>query len=89
MIACFSGAMYTAYVQGQNKPLGESYEATRGVIHTTPLINGDRLSFQVEDQNKNIVQLSYKMKSASERNKCDNYMQEYHVYSKVRGKNHK
>ena len=67
MIACFSGAMYTAYVQGQNKPLRESYETTRGVIHTTPLINGDRLSFQVEDQNKNIVQLSYKMKSASEK----------------------
>lgn len=67
MIVCFSGAMYTTYVQGQNKPLGESYEATRGVIYNTPLINGDRLSFQVEDQNKNIVQLSYKMKSASEK----------------------
>ncbi|PIE96788.1 DNA internalization-related competence protein ComEC/Rec2 [Bacillus fungorum] len=67
MIVCFSGAMYTAYVQVQNKPLGESYEATRGVIHNTPLINGDRLSFQVEDQNKNIVQLSYKIKSASEK----------------------
>ncbi|PKJ57045.1 DNA internalization-related competence protein ComEC/Rec2 [Bacillus sp. SN10] len=67
IIACFSGAMYTAYVQGQNKPLGESYEATRGVIYNTPLINGDRLSFQVEDQNKNIVQLSYKIKSASEK----------------------
>ncbi|WP_166701772.1 DNA internalization-related competence protein ComEC/Rec2 [Bacillus albus] len=67
MIACFSGAMYTAYVQGQNKPLGESYEATRGVIYNTPLINGDRLSFQVEDQYKNIVQLSYKIKSASEK----------------------
>lgn len=52
MIVCFSGAMYTTYVQGQNKPLGESYEATRGVIYNTPLINGDRLSFQVEDQNK-------------------------------------
>ncbi|MGM2835144.1 DUF4131 domain-containing protein, partial [Bacillus cereus group sp. Bce025] len=67
MIACLSGAMYTTYVQGQNKPLGESYEATRGVIHNTPLINGDRLSFQIEDQNKNIVQLSYKMKSALEK----------------------
>lgn len=67
MIVCFSGAMYTTYVQGQNKPLGESYEATRGVIYNTPLINGDRLSFQVEDQNKNIVQLSYKIKSASEK----------------------
>lgn len=67
MIVCFSGAMYTTYVQGQNKPLGESYEATRGVIYNTPLINGDRLSFQVEDQNKNIVQLSYKMKSATEK----------------------
>lgn len=67
MVACFSGAMYTTYVQGQNKPLGESYEATRGVIHNTPLINGDRLSFQVEDQNENIVQLSYKIKSASEK----------------------
>lgn len=67
MIVCFSGAMYTTYVQGQNKPLGESYETTRGVIYNTPLINGDRLSFQVEDQNKNIVQLSYKMKSASEK----------------------
>ncbi|KMP25164.1 DNA internalization-related competence protein ComEC/Rec2 [Bacillus albus] len=67
MIACFSGAMYTAYVQGQNKPLGESYEAIRGVIYNTPLIDGDRLSFQVEDQYKNIVQLSYKIKSASEK----------------------
>lgn len=67
MIACLSGAMYTTYVQGQNKPLGESYEAKRGVIHNTPLINGDRLSFQIEDQNKNIVQLSYKMKSALEK----------------------
>lgn len=67
IIACFSGAMYTAYVQGQNKPLGESYEATRGVIYNTPLINGDRLSFQVEDQYKNIVQLRYKIKSASEK----------------------
>lgn len=67
MIVCFSGAMYTTYVQGQNKPLGESYEATRGVIYNTPLINGERLSFQVEDQNKNIVQLSYKIKSASEK----------------------
>ena len=47
--------------------LWESPEATRGVIYNTPLINGDRLSFQVEDQNKNIVQLSYKMKSASEK----------------------
>ncbi|EEM57960.1 DNA internalization-related competence protein ComEC/Rec2 [Bacillus thuringiensis serovar monterrey BGSC 4AJ1] len=37
------------------------------MIYNTPLINGDRLSFQVEDQNKNIVQLSYKMKSASEK----------------------
>lgn len=67
MIACFSGAMYTSYVQGQNKPLGEPYEATRGVIQNTPLINGDRLSFQFEDQNKNTVQLSYKMKSALEK----------------------
>ncbi|MGN4446524.1 DNA internalization-related competence protein ComEC/Rec2 [Bacillus cereus group sp. MYBK79-1] len=67
MIACFSGAMYTMYIQGQNKPLGESYEATRGVIYNTPLINGDRLSFQVEDQYKNIVQLSYKIKSTSEK----------------------
>ncbi|PGZ06046.1 hypothetical protein COE47_34200, partial [Bacillus thuringiensis] len=59
--------MYTSCVQGQNKPLGEPYEATRGVIQNTPLINGDRLSFQFEDQNKNTVQLSYKMKSAFEK----------------------
>lgn len=67
MVACFSGAMYTAYVQGKNKPLGEPYEVTRGVIQNTPLINGDRLSFQFEDQNKNIVQLSYKMKTSLEK----------------------
>lgn len=67
MLACFSGAMYTTYIQGQNKPLGESYEVTRGLIQNTPLINGDRLTFQVEDQNKNIVQLSYKIKSALEK----------------------
>ena len=64
MIACFSGVMYTTYVQGHNNPLGDFYEVTRGLIRNTPLINGDRLSFQVEDQNKNIVQLSYKIKSA-------------------------
>ncbi|PEL17179.1 DNA internalization-related competence protein ComEC/Rec2 [Bacillus wiedmannii] len=67
MLACFSGAMYTTYIQGQNKPLGGSYEVTRGLIQNTPLINGDRLTFQVEDQNKNIVQLSYKIKSALEK----------------------
>ncbi|PFR22110.1 DNA internalization-related competence protein ComEC/Rec2 [Bacillus cereus] len=67
IIACFSGAMYTTYVQEQNKPLGDPYGLTRGVIQSTPLINGDRLSFQVEDQNKNIVQLSYKIKSALEK----------------------
>ncbi|MEQ6329306.1 DUF4131 domain-containing protein, partial [Pseudomonas chengduensis] len=37
------------------------------LIQNTPLINGDRLTFQVEDQNKNIVQLSYKIKSALEK----------------------
>ncbi len=67
MIACSSGAMYTTYVQGQTSFWEIPHEATRGVIHNTPLINGDRLSFQVEDQNKNIVQLSYKMKSALEK----------------------
>ncbi|PEX93629.1 DNA internalization-related competence protein ComEC/Rec2 [Bacillus cereus] len=67
MIACFSSAMYTTYVQGQNKPLEEPYEVTRGVIQNTPLINGDRLSFQFEDQNQNIVQFSYKIKSALEK----------------------
>ncbi|MES5892387.1 DNA internalization-related competence protein ComEC/Rec2 [Bacillus cereus group sp. RP43] len=67
MIACFSGAMYTTYVQSLNKPLGESYEVTRGVVQNTPLINGDRLSFQIEDQNKNLVQLNYKIQSASEK----------------------
>ncbi|PGT92137.1 DNA internalization-related competence protein ComEC/Rec2 [Bacillus cereus] len=67
MIACFSGVMYTTYVQGQNNPLGDFYEVTRGLIRNTPLINGDHLSFQVEDQNKNIVQLSYKIKSAVEK----------------------
>ncbi|PEC19267.1 DNA internalization-related competence protein ComEC/Rec2 [Bacillus cereus] len=67
MVACFSGAMYTSYVQGQNKPLGELYEVTRGVIQNTPLINGDRLSFQIEDQHKNLVQLSYKIKSSLEK----------------------
>ncbi|MEV5108169.1 MULTISPECIES: DNA internalization-related competence protein ComEC/Rec2 [Bacillus] len=65
MLACFSGAMYTTYVQSQNKPLGESYEVTRGVIQNTPFINGDRLSFQIKDQNENIVQLNYKIQSAS------------------------
>lgn len=67
MLACFSGAIYTTHVQSQNKPLGEPYEVTRGVIQNTPLINGDRLSFQIEDQNKNIVQLNYKIQSASEK----------------------
>ncbi|MFL0490684.1 MULTISPECIES: DNA internalization-related competence protein ComEC/Rec2 [Bacillus] len=67
VIACFSGAMHTSYIQGVNKPLGESYEVTRGVIQSTPLINGDRLSFQVEDQYENIVQLSYKIKSPLEK----------------------
>ncbi|WP_242212286.1 DNA internalization-related competence protein ComEC/Rec2 [Bacillus cereus group sp. BfR-BA-01383] len=67
MVACFSGAMYTSYVQGQNKPLGEPYEVTRGVIQNAPLINGDRLSFQIEDQHKNLVQLSYKIKSSLEK----------------------
>ncbi|MBM6647401.1 DNA internalization-related competence protein ComEC/Rec2 [Bacillus sp. RIT 809] len=67
MIACFSGAMYTTYVQSLNKPLGEPYEVTRGVVQNTPLINGDRLSFQIEDQNKNLVQLNYKIQSASEK----------------------
>lgn len=56
-----------SYVQGQNKPLGELYEVTRGVIQNTPLINGDRLSFQIEDQHKNLVQLSYKIKSSLEK----------------------
>ena len=67
MIACFSGAMYTTYVQSLNKPLGDPYEVTRGVVQNTPLINGDRLSFQIEDQNKNLVQLNYKVQSASEK----------------------
>ncbi|MFD6505911.1 MULTISPECIES: DNA internalization-related competence protein ComEC/Rec2 [unclassified Bacillus (in: firmicutes)] len=67
IIACFSGAMYTAYVQSLNKSLGEPYEVTRGVVQNTPLINGDRLSFQIEDQNKNLVQLNYKIQSASEK----------------------
>ncbi|HDR7792050.1 TPA: DNA internalization-related competence protein ComEC/Rec2 [Bacillus luti] len=67
MLACFCGAIYTSYVKGKNTPLGGPYEVTRGVIQNTPLINGDRLSFQFEDQNKNIVQLSYKIKSALEK----------------------
>lgn len=69
IVACFSGAIYTSYVQGWNKSLGESYGVTRGVIQNTPLVNGDRLSFQFEDHNKNIVQLSYRIKSALEKEK--------------------
>lgn len=67
MIACFIGAMYTTYVQSLNKPLGEPYEVTRGVVQNTPLINGDVSLFQIEDQNKNLVQLNYKIQSASEK----------------------
>ena len=63
----FSSVIYTSYVQVWNKPLGKPYAVTRGVIQNTPLVNGDRLSFQFEDQNKNIVQLSYRIKSALER----------------------
>ena len=67
IVACFNSAIYTSYVQTWNKPLGESYGVTRGVIQNAPLVNGDRLSFQFEDQNKNIVQLSYRIKSVLEK----------------------
>ncbi len=69
IVACFSSVIYTSYVQVWNKPLGKPYAVTRGVIQNTPLVNGDRLSFQFEDQNKNIVQLSYRIKSALEKKK--------------------
>ncbi|PFN62056.1 DNA internalization-related competence protein ComEC/Rec2 [Bacillus thuringiensis] len=69
IVACFSSAIYTSYIQGWNKSLGESYGVTRGVVQNTPLVNGDRLSFQFEDHNKNIVQLSYRIKSALEKEK--------------------
>ncbi|MEC2448870.1 DNA internalization-related competence protein ComEC/Rec2, partial [Bacillus cereus] len=32
IVACFNSAIYTSYVQTWNKPLGESYGVTRGVI---------------------------------------------------------
>ncbi|CDN37833.1 ComEC/Rec2 family competence protein [Bacillus thuringiensis] len=69
IVACFSSAIYTSCVQTWNKPLGESYGVTRRVIQNAPLVNGDRLSFQFEDQNKNIVQLSYRIKSVLEKKK--------------------
>ncbi|KFN03395.1 DNA internalization-related competence protein ComEC/Rec2 [Bacillus clarus] len=67
VLTCFVSILYTTYIQSENKPSEEIYEVTQGVIQNTPLINGNRLSFQIEDQNSNIVQLFYKIQSPQEK----------------------
>ena len=66
IVACFSSAIYTSYVQTWNKPLGSPMELQEGLYKMHRLLMGC-LSFQFEDQNKNIVQLSYRIKSVLEK----------------------
>ncbi|EMA6341659.1 DNA internalization-related competence protein ComEC/Rec2 [Bacillus cytotoxicus] len=69
IVACLSSFLYTSYIEQENKPsMRYDLEFITGVIQNTPLMNGDRLSFQIEDNSKNKVQLFYKMQSEKEKN---------------------
>ncbi|KEK26255.1 DNA internalization-related competence protein ComEC/Rec2 [Bacillus gaemokensis] len=68
ILTCFSSFLYTSYIEQENHPSKElNYKVTNGIIQSTPLINGDRLSFSVETNGKYVVQLFYKIQSAKQK----------------------
>ncbi|WP_459499378.1 DNA internalization-related competence protein ComEC/Rec2 [Bacillus sp. C1] len=68
ILACFGSFFYTSYVEGENRPSKElNFEMTAGLIQTTPRINGDRLSFQVEVNDSERLQLAYTIQSAEQK----------------------
>ncbi|MGI0534184.1 DNA internalization-related competence protein ComEC/Rec2, partial [Bacillus pfraonensis] len=68
IVTCASSYIYTSYVEWKNQPSKElNFEMTEGVIQTTPLINGDRLSFQIKVSNQDTLQLMYKIQSAEQK----------------------
>ncbi|MDM5156523.1 DNA internalization-related competence protein ComEC/Rec2 [Bacillus sp. DX1.1] len=57
-------SFYVAYIERQNHPRQSlNSETVKGVIQTSPLINGDRLSFQIEVNDRDTLQLFYKIQS--------------------------
>ncbi|WJE51779.1 DNA internalization-related competence protein ComEC/Rec2 [Bacillus cereus] len=68
MVTCVSSCFYTSYVEWENQPpKGLNFEMTEGVIQTTPLINGDQLSFQIKVNDKDMLQLMYKIQTAEQK----------------------
>ncbi|WP_243524514.1 DNA internalization-related competence protein ComEC/Rec2 [Bacillus pseudomycoides] len=70
MVTCVSSCFYTSYVEWENQPpKGLNFEMTEGVIQTTPLINGDQLSFQIKVNDRDMLQLMYKIQTAEQKEK--------------------
>ncbi|MDR4325895.1 DNA internalization-related competence protein ComEC/Rec2 [Bacillus pseudomycoides] len=68
ILACSGSFLYTSYVEWKNQhSKGLDFEITEGVIQTTPLINGDRLSFQMEVNDRDTLQLMYKIQSVEQK----------------------
>ena len=68
MVTCVSSYFYTSYVEWENQPSkGLNFEMTEGVIQTTPLINGDRLSFQIKVNDRDMLQLMYKIQTVEQK----------------------
>ncbi|MFJ8527951.1 DNA internalization-related competence protein ComEC/Rec2 [Bacillus sp. NPDC094106] len=68
ILTCFSSFLYTSYIEQENQPSKDLHsEVIKGVIQNTPIINGDRLSFQIEDNHKDKLQLFYKIQSVKEK----------------------
>lgn len=66
--ACLVSFFYTSYIERGNFPSEGSHgETVKGVIQTTPLIDGDRLSFQIEVNEKDVLQLFYKIQSPEQK----------------------
>ncbi|SDY52634.1 competence protein ComEC [Bacillus sp. 166amftsu] len=72
ILAGLCGFLYTLYMELENQPSkGLEFEMTDGVIQTTPLINGDRLSFQIEVNERDTLQLFYKIQSAKQKEQLE------------------
>ncbi|MBO1579193.1 DNA internalization-related competence protein ComEC/Rec2 [Bacillus sp. XF8] len=68
ILTCSGSFFYTSYVEWKNQPSkGLNFEVTKGIIQTTPLINGDQLSFQIEVNERDTLQLFYKIHSAEQK----------------------
>ncbi|PFK45784.1 DNA internalization-related competence protein ComEC/Rec2 [Bacillus cereus] len=68
IVTCVGSYFYTSYVEWENQPPEElNFEVTEGVIQTTPLINGDRLSFQIQVNNRDMLQFVYKIQTVEQK----------------------